>query len=136
MQEFSKNLQGDSSARGRQAPGSILIKSDINEFSDSLKNMNMSDRARKYKDQPGGGDYLKQIISQGTHMFRGVTAVPSSRSSQGGGPSFGQSRIGYSGAQSSGGKSNTSMGTGLASRFSLALSRVIDSTATTTGANQ
>lgn len=92
LQEFSKNIQGEPGGlRGRAAPGSILIKSDGNEFSDSLKNMNMSDRARKYKDQPGGGDYLKQIINQGTHMFRGVTAVPSSRShsSQGGGPSFG-----------------------------------------------
>lgn len=48
------------------------------------------------------------------------------------GPSYGQSRIGF-GAQSShsGGKSNTTTGGGIASRFSLALSRVIDNTAAT-----
>ena len=50
------------------------------------------------------------------------------------GPQYGSSRIGF-GAQSSisGGKSNTTTGGGLASRFSLALSRVIDVTAATAG---
>jgi len=54
-----------------------------------------------------------------------------------GGPSFGQSRIGKIsyGAMSSSGRSTTTNGGGLASRFTLALSRVIDVTADSTGPN-
>ena len=41
-------------------PGSILVSNENAKlFSDNLKNMDMKDRAKKYKDQPGGGDYLK-----------------------------------------------------------------------------
>ena len=50
------------------------------------------------------------------------------------GPSFGQSRIGY-GAMSNSGRSSTTTGGGLASRFTLVLSRVIDNTADSTGPN-
>lgn len=55
----------------------------------------------------------------------------------GGGPSFGQSRIGQVsyGAMSNSGRSSTTTGGGLASRFTLALSRVIDVTADSTGPN-
>lgn len=46
------------------------------------------------------------------------------------GPQFGQSKLGYSSNQSNSSwkNSNQSMGGGIASRFSLALSRVIDPT--------
>jgi len=100
----------------------------------------MKDRAKKYKDQPGGGDYLKQIINQGTRAFGGSSSTApigrnrlgrqSTQGAPGGGPSFGQSKLGF-GAQSNSGRSNSSMGGGLASRFSLALSKVIDNTTAT-----
>eukprot|EP00356_Strombidium_inclinatum_P007475 CAMPEP_0170494976 /NCGR_PEP_ID=MMETSP0208-20121228/14947_1 /TAXON_ID=197538 /ORGANISM="Strombidium inclinatum, Strain S3" /LENGTH=132 /DNA_ID=CAMNT_0010771105 /DNA_START=932 /DNA_END=1330 /DNA_ORIENTATION=+ len=75
----------------------------------------------QYK-QPGGGgrpnatkaDYVKKIIADAQK-----------------GPSFGQSRINFGTQSAFSGKSNTTMG-GLASRFSIALSRVFDNTAATT----
>ena len=135
LNELSKNLQG-AGVRGRAMPGSILVSSENQKmFSDNLKNMDMKDRAKKYKDQPGGGDYLKQIINQGTRGFGGSTSTGPVRNRfnkqpLGSGPSYGQSKLGY-GTQSNSGRSNSSMGGGLASRFSLALSRVIDSNTTT-----
>lgn len=66
--------------------------------------MDMKDRAKKYKDQPGGGDYLKQIINQGTRMFGASSSTaPIGRNrlgkpatlGAGGGPSFGQSKLGF-----------------------------------------
>lgn len=77
----------------------------------------------KYADKMnigGEGDYVKNLLNKNTSFMR------SNLGSQNGGLQIGQSRGFGSSSNFSGKNSTTSTGGGLASRFSLALSRIIE----------
>lgn len=77
------------------------------------------------KAKGGEGDYIKNLLNKNASFFGKST----SSSNFGGNysiPSFGLSKIGSGNSQISGRRSTTTAGGGLASRFSLALSRIFD----------
>lgn len=111
------------------------VSTDIPDFTDGNKTLSSFNTPNKFSSQSrrishlvGNGqtpkeDYIKKILGKPQNPRMGDSLTRD-------GPTFGKSRIGF-GAQSSysgSRKSNTTTGGGLASRFQLALSKVIDPT--------
>ena len=128
MLQNSSSLQAFAASKKAGIVASVLVPSNtLGELQHSDSKVKRPNIHQKLGEQE---DYVKKILGKQTN-----SNVRGSQSTYG--PSYGQSRIGF-GAQSShsGGKSNTTTGGGIASRFSLALSRVIDNTAATAEINE
>lgn len=141
---FSMNLKNQNSAtkpdpqRTGRAGGSILLPSTSHDYSTlNPQTPTLVKGKNKYADRDfnlgkGNSDYVKNLLRQNNSFMKGLGSFDKMKSPRGNnGPQFGQSKLGMGSNQSSysGRDSSQSMGGGLASRFQLALSRVIDPTA-------
>ena len=100
-----------------------------NHNSPGLQNPKNKYADRDFQLGHGQGDYVKNLMRKNTSFMRASSNLMM-KSPTNKGPQFGQSKLGYSSNQSNSSWNNSrqSTGGGLASRFSLALSRVIDPT--------
>lgn len=124
--------------RSGRVAGSILLPQTNNvDLTNHAYNASTPQQTgkRKYADRDfqlgkGSGDYVKNLLQQNNSFMKSSGLFDKMKSPMNSGPKFGKSKLGQSCNTSSysGAGSNQSVGGGLASRFQLALSRVIDPT--------